>query len=282
MKEKKKWKLWLSESTKIVGFNPASFEEKWSVNFSRVQFISFVTAAVIFIAALVYLLLSYTFFTTLLPNSVRDKSRNEVLKVHRKMEELVQKVDMQERYIGNLQNVILGNYSIDSVFNDEEIKPNQVIIDSTKSKAEELLEASVLSRKQEQIQPDNNLPSELFLLEPLVGVVSQKFDYENQHFGVDIVTKENEPVLASLNGVVVYSSYIEADGWVLVINHPNDIVTIYKHCNKLLRSLGDKVSSGDPVALVGNTGTNSTGVHLHFELWSANKPVDPLKYLSFK
>jgi murein DD-endopeptidase MepM/ murein hydrolase activator NlpD len=280
--KKKSWKNWLVESTKLVGFNPASFEEKWSVNYSRFQLISLIFLSLIVTFSLAYVLLSYTFFTSLLPSSVRDKSRNEVMRVHEQVLELDRQVNLQDQFIKNLQSVILGSISVDSVYYEADLKSDDLKIDSVKTKAESLLEATVMTRKTELIRSQPSFPSELFLLEPLVGTVSQKFNPSQGHLGIDVVTKENEPVLAPLKGVVVFSAFSEEDGWVLILNHPNEIVTVYKHCNKILRTVGDQIRPGDPIALVGNTGASSSGAHLHFELWSANSAVDPLKYLSFK
>lgn len=281
-KDKKDWKGWLATSTKLVGFDPVSFEERWSAKYSRLQLFSIVFLSLIIVFFLSYLLLSYTFVTAMLPSSVRDKSRREVIKVHQQMQKLDEQVTRQEFFISNLQNVILGKIEIDSVFYAGDLKSDDIFIDTTKSKAEKLLETTVMTRKAEQFKAQSQLSSELFLLEPVVGKVSQKFKPEEGHFGVDIVTKENEPILACMKGVVVYSGFTEEDGWVLVLNHPNEIVTVYKHCVKIIRSVGDQIRPGDPIAIVGNTGLNTTGTHLHFELWSANGPVNPLKYLSFK
>lgn len=281
-KQNKGWKEWLLKSTKLVGFDPVSFEERWSTKYSRGQLISISALAFLLVFFIAYVLLSYTYLTSMLPDSVRDKSRQQVLKVHEQMVELERQVTRQERFIENLQNVILGRITVDSVFYEGDLKHVALQVDTTVSKAELLLEETIAQRKAEQVKDDFQFPSELFLLEPVMGTVSQKFNPKIGHFGVDVVTKENEPILACLKGSVVYTGFSQEDGWVMVINHPNEIVTVYKHCRKLIRSVGDRVRAGDPIAIVGNTGSNSTGIHLHFEMWNTNNPIDPLKYLSFK
>ncbi|MBO5195408.1 MAG: M23 family metallopeptidase, partial [Bacteroidales bacterium] len=82
-------------------------------------------------------------------------------------------------------------------------------------------------------------------------------------------------------GTVIFSGWSDEVGYTIQIQHENDIVSIYKHNSKLLKKAGEKVLAGSPIALVGGTGTLSTGEHLHFELWYKGEAVDPTEYISF-
>ena len=88
-------------------------------------------------------------------------------------------------------------------------------------------------------------------------------------------------VKATLDGTVIYAGWSEDSGNTIQIQHSDDIVSIYKHNEKLLKKVGDKVKAGTSIALVGNTGEETTGTHLHFELWHQGEAVDPTKYIKF-
>ena len=122
---------------------------------------------------------------------------------------------------------------------------------------------------------------DILFFTPIKGVVTQPFNAKDQHFGVDVVSKENEAVKATLDGVVALSSWTSETGHVIALLHDNNLFSVYKHNSVLLKEQGDKVVVGEAIAIIGNSGDLSTGPHLHFELWHNNKPIDPEHYIVF-
>src|SRR5690606_41859668 len=116
---------------------------------------------------------------------------------------------------------------------------------------------------------------------PLRGEVDKPFDKDEKHFGVDIVATKDEAVKCVLDGVVVFSEWTSESGYVIAIQHSRDLISIYKHNAVLLKQAGAFVRSGDPIAIVGNSGEMRNIPHLHFELWQEGIPVDPQKFISF-
>ena len=115
---------------------------------------------------------------------------------------------------------------------------------------------------------------------PLKGVVSQGFD-RAIHPYIDITAPANSVVTSVLDGTVISAGWGDESGYTILIQHPNNIISVYKHNQKLLKKQGDHVSAGATIALVGNTGSITTGEHLHFELWYKGNAVDPTKYINF-
>ena len=118
-----------------------------------------------------------------------------------------------------------------------------------------------------------------FLLNPTIGVVINNFDADKGHFGIDYAVKEGTPIYASAGGLVLYSGFNAEDGNMVMIEHQSNFITIYKHCSLLVRQTRDFVSQGELIAFSGNSGYNSTGNHLHFEVWHDGKAVNPAKFL---
>ena len=127
-------------------------------------------------------------------------------------------------------------------------------------------------------QPDVN---GLILYRPTRGMVSDHFNAEKKHFGTDIAANPNESVLATMDGTVILSTYTAETGYLIGVQHNQDLISIYKHCGSLLKKEGERVKGGEAIALVGNSGTLSTGPHLHFELWYKGHPINPEKYIVF-
>lgn len=119
----------------------------------------------------------------------------------------------------------------------------------------------------------------LFFIQPIKGYISREYKPNQGHKGLDFVAKENTSVYASAAGYVIFANYTPQFGYTMLINHSSDYLTKYMHCNQLLKKEGDIVKQGELIALSGNTGTETTGPHLHFEIWKNGIPVDPKKVL---
>jgi murein DD-endopeptidase MepM/ murein hydrolase activator NlpD len=122
----------------------------------------------------------------------------------------------------------------------------------------------------------------VFFFPPIRGLVTSTYERGSGHFGIDIVTKKDEAVKATLDGTVVLASWTSDGGHVLQVQHRNDLVSVYKHNSVLLKKVGDKVKAGEAIAIVGDSGELTTGPHLHFELWLNGEPIDPQAYMVFK
>ena len=120
------------------------------------------------------------------------------------------------------------------------------------------------------------------ILRPVIGYIRDGFSPAKGHYGIDVVTNENETVLAATEGYVIFSEYTEADGHVIAVSNPTGVVTFYKHNSRLLKKKGSYVHAGEPIAVVGNTGENTTGPHLHFEMWYNGEPLNPRDYIIYK
>lgn len=115
---------------------------------------------------------------------------------------------------------------------------------------------------------------------PIRGVLTSTFGEQRSgynHKGIDLAAEIGTKIQAALDGTVNFSGVAEGYGNVVIIDHPNNLQTVYAHCSKLKASTGEKVLRGQVIAEVGNTG-DSTGPHLHFEIKVDGVPIDPLGY----
>ncbi|OPZ41388.1 MAG: Murein DD-endopeptidase MepM [Bacteroidetes bacterium ADurb.BinA104] len=86
--------------------------------------------------------------------------------------------------------------------------------------------------------------------------------------------------MAVLDGTVMLGSFTAESGYTICILHSGELVSVYKHCESLLKKSGDRVRQGEVVALVGRGANGDTpGSHLHFELWYQGQSLDPEKYI---
>ncbi|MCJ7554741.1 MAG: M23 family metallopeptidase [Ignavibacteriaceae bacterium] len=120
---------------------------------------------------------------------------------------------------------------------------------------------------------------DLYFIQPIKGFISRDYKPDQGHKGLDFVAKENTPVYASAGGYIVFANFTPQHGFIIIINHAHGYVSKYKHCSLLVKKEGETVKQGELIALSGNSGTDTSGPHLHFEIWKDGNPIDPRKVL---
>ena len=260
-------------------------QQLFSVRFNRTGFfVSAVTIAVVLCAAL-FSLIAFTPVRTFIPGYPDARTKRAAIQNAIKVDSLESVIYRWELYSENLRRVVEGEepMSIDSIIaisnrriaqaKDPDFLKKQDSIMRQEVKNEEMFDISSRSQRQ--------LPIEgMLFFTPVQGVISQGYD-PVIHPYLDIAAPAGTVVKAIANGTVIFDGWSEETGYTIQIQHDGDIVSIYKHNEKLLKKTGDKVSAGSPIALVGNTGKLTTGEHLHFELWHKGESLDPTRYISF-
>ena len=187
-------------------------------------------------------------------------------------------------YLENVARIIGGEVPLDSIRRIDSLARVDADFEIPRGEAEQAFVAQYEEEEKYSLTALNPNPvftEQAFFYKPVDGVVSSHYQTDIRHFGVDIAASPSESVLATLDGTVVYAGYDPQHGNVIQLQHRNGLVSIYKHNEALLKEPGDHVVAGEAIALVGNTGTLSTGPHLHFELWYKGVPVNPEEYIAF-
>ncbi|NDV64771.1 M23 family metallopeptidase [Bacteroides sp. 224] len=268
---------------KISILNENTLEEVAGLRVSKLNGLSVLLTAVILIFFIAASILIFTPLRNYLPGYMNSKLRAQVVDNALKADSLKLLVDRQNLYIMNVQDVFRGIVRPDSTGTMEEL---------TTIREDELMERTereeAFRRQYEEAEKYNlttiNLQAEaagLLFYTPTQGVISSQYDVDSKHFGIDIAASPNESVLSILDGVVIISAYTAETGYVIGIQHSQEFVSFYKHCGALLKQQGEQVKAGEVIALVGNTGTLTTGSHLHFELWHKEKAINPESFIVF-
>ena len=262
-----------------------SHKHLWTAHFTRVGFIVSILTAVVMFSAAIYCAIAFTPIRTFIPGYPDAHSKRAAIQNAIRIDSLENVIYRWELYSENLKRVVEGKepLKIDSLINAAKTER------AARAGAEELAKKDSMLRevvKEEEefgisARSKRDLPIEgLHFFTPLKGVVSQGYD-ANIHPYIDITAPSGSVVKATLDGTVIFAGWSEDSGNTIQIQHESDIVSIYKHNEKLLKKVGDKVTAGSPIALIGNTGDNTTGTHLHFELWHKGDNVDPTLYIKF-
>lgn len=266
-----------------------TFEERFSVRMSLISLFTITGGIIVLLIILVIWAVAFTPLREYIPGYADITMRKNLIILSMKTDSLNNELAARKEYMDNLRRILSGTepkHDSASAKNmgDTIHRPTAFVPPSH--------DDSVLRHVVESQNPYNitlnqnadktgNSINDYFFFTPLKGVVTNGFNPAGGHYGVDIVAKENEAIKATLDGTVLVSTWTLATGNVIIIQHNNNLVSVYEHNSVLLKKVGDYVKAGDVIAIIGNTGELTTGPHLHFELWYKGTPVNPQQYMAF-
>jgi murein DD-endopeptidase MepM/ murein hydrolase activator NlpD len=267
---------------KLSFLNENTLEEVFSFRLSRLTSLIILFLFAVFLITLTSFVIIKTPIRNYLPGYLDSDVREKMIKNALETDSLEKELAIQYKYLENVRAILRGEMKAD------EAPPIDSIRDTRDINLEKSKRTSDFVKNYEEderynlngLTPVGGGEKPMFY-KPVKGVVSSAFNFREKHYGIDVASMPSESVLATMKGTVIFTGFDPNAGYVIHLQHPNGFVSIYKHNAKLLKSQGDVVSTGEVIALAGNTGNLSTGTHLHFELWLDGKPVDPSEYINF-
>ncbi len=273
----------LFKSYKISIYQRGTYVKVVDSSISRFKVAAIVFAIIIVVAGLSTLMFFYTPAKYLVPGYPANTFRQTIINNALKIDSLEAQITFRDNYLEKIQSVIKGEivqeetYNENNLFRDNEfeaVASNDSIFDNLIN-----IDAYKFSFSANEKDPDDLSTINFFA--PLNGIVINKFVETPGHWGVDIVGKTNAPVSSIYDGTVIFAEWSIQTGYVVQIQHTYNLVSIYKHNSSMLVKQGQKVKTGDIIAIMGNEGELSTGPHLHFEMWQNGKPLNPENFISF-
>ena len=278
-------KYWskLFHKYRFVIMTDSSFEEKLSVKLSRLNVIAFLGALVFICFFSTMLLIAYTPLSEYVPGKSSIEIQKALIDLNIKSDSLETILLNRKVFLKNINKIISGEELVKQDGYDKILNTKNPISFET-STEDSLFRIKIETEDKSSIykkeNTNDNVNDQMFFT-PLTGFISDRYNNKTKHFGVDLVAKEKTRISSVLDGTVVISHWAYETGYVIGIQHKNDYLSFYKHNSVLLKSVGDYVTAGDHIAVIGNSGELSSGPHLHFELWHKGVPVNPENYISF-
>lgn len=268
---------------KLTIINENTLEEVVGIHVSKLNGLSVLLSACTVIFLIAAAIIAFTPLRNYLPGYMNSEVRSQIVANALRADSLQAALERQSRYVMNIQDILSGPVKADTV---------QSIDSLTNLRAEKLMERSKKEeefRKQYEEKERYNLTAVtdvrdaagLIFYRPLRGVMSAGFNPEKRHFGIDLTASPNESILAALDGTVIMAAYTAEWGYVIQIQHPQNFISVYKHCGSLMKREGEQVKGGEVIALVGKSTEDGDQPHLHFELWHRGNPTNPEKYVVF-
>ncbi|MGK7395667.1 MAG: M23 family metallopeptidase [Candidatus Cyclobacteriaceae bacterium M3_2C_046] len=276
----------------LIVRNEENFAEKSTFSFSYAKLIVFV-----FAIFTVFLFISLYLVKSILaqwfdPRHTQLETNQKIIELSMNVDSLAESVETKDLFIQNLRRIIEG----DSITPAEPQQVSNLTPEEKLASLNEDLNLNSTSAIDSQFRSEfeqygislvtnaniyTGELQEVVFFTPVSGIISSPYNPKIDHYGVDIVSKDNEPIKAVADGTVIFSGWTQEYGHMVVLQHRGDLLTVYKHNSELLQKVGNFVNAGDVIAIIGNTGDLTSGPHLHFEIWYNGNPVNPEEFVSF-
>lgn len=291
MEEKKKTTFWtkIRNRYRLVVMNDDTFEEQFSFKLTPLNIFIFTGIVSIVMITLTVSLVAFTPLKEYIPGYGSEiNTRKDLVNLTLKLDSLQQEVTLGSAAMQNIKNIMSGNVgdSIPTLSESPQKGAKVSAGEVAPSKEDSLFRAQIEAQDKYSLafserKTGKESISSFFFFTPVKGMVSASFNSAQEHYGTDIVAKENEPIKATLDGTVLFAGWTSETGFTIQIQHSNNLVSAYKHNSVLLKKAGQFIKAGETIAVIGNSGEETTGPHLHFELWYNGKAIDPQEYMVF-
>ena len=282
-KKKSNWR----DKYRFSVINDHTLEEVWRIILTRYNAFLLITFIVLFIIWGTSTLITFTNLREFIPGYPDVTMRRNILLSAIRLDSLDRELKLRDKYFDNLNAIISGNQPVTQSIRQDTTK-NYKDIKFNTSPEEATLRARVENEDRYNLSLGPSAPesisglANLHFFPPVKGIVSGRYEVKTKHFGTDIVTKPRAIVSSVLDGTVIFTGWTMETGFVIEVQHSNNIISLYKHNASLLKETGDLVRAGEAISIVGDSGElYTTGPHLHFEIWYKGSPLDPEKHISF-
>jgi len=279
----RKIKKKLLHKYRLVVLNEETFEERFSFKLNRLNVFVFSTLFTVLLIVTTTLIIAFSPLREYIPGYSSTALKKRATQLTYKTDSLEYALAVNEKYLHSIKKVLLGDVKTEDFNKDSIIRAAEIDIaelDLNPSKTDSLLREKV--SQEDKYNPLTESDEVSFVLFPPVkGTISETYDPKIKHFAIDVVTEKDAPVKAVADATVIFAEWTANTGYVILLDHGNNLISVYKHNSFLSKEQGDLVKAGEVIAIAGNTGALTTGPHLHFELWSDGYPINPTNFIDF-
>jgi len=284
-KEKKKLARKLLHKYRLVILNEDTFEERFAIKLTRLNVFVIGSLSTIFLVVGTILLIAFTPLKEYIPGYSSTALKRQATELNYKTDSLQLVIAMNARYYESIKRVLTGDvntieFNKDSIIKAAEQDISELSLDP--SREDSLLRDKVDKEDKYSLFESATSKVNFVLFPPVNGTISEAYDANTRHFAVDLVVAKDTPVKATADGTVIFAGWTSETGYVILLEHSDGLLSVYKHNASLTKEQGDLVKAGEVIAISGNSGELTTGPHLHFELWSNGYPVDPTTFIDFE
>ena len=283
--KEKKFTKKLLHKYRLVILNEDTFEERFAIKLTRLNVFILSSISAISLVFFTVLLIAFTSLREYIPGYSSAKLKKKATTLNYKTDSLVQELEMNKRYYASIRKVLTGDVATIDFNRDSIIKATKNDLDILQvptNREDSILREKVDKEDKYNLFETSGDQSNYILFPPVNGTISEGYNLKEKHFAVDVVVPLNTPLKATADGTIIFAEWTVETGYVVIIEHNRELISVYKHNSAITKAQGDLVKSGEVIAMSGNSGELTTGPHLHFELWSKGYSVNPTNFINFQ
>jgi murein DD-endopeptidase MepM/ murein hydrolase activator NlpD len=284
-KKPKRLKRKLLDKYRLVILNEDTFEERISFKLTRLNVFVVVSLSAIFLVLATLMIIAFTPLREYIPGYSSTALKKQATQLTFTADSLQHVITLNNRYYESIKKVLQGevskvDFNKDSIIQAVRSEINDV--DFRPSYEDFLLREKVDKEDKYNLFESAKSGTNFVLFPPVNGTISEPFNLKEKHYAVDVIVAKNTPIKATADGSVIFAEWTAQTGYVIILEHSQNLLSVYKHNGSLTKTQGDLVKAGEVIAISGNTGDYTTGPHLHFELWNNGYPINPTNFIDFK
>lgn len=283
--KRKQIKKKLFTKNRLVILNEESFDEVFSLRLTLMNVFVVATIGAVLLILVTTYIIAFTPLREFIPGYASTKLKKDATELALKSDSLSRALSKNDAYLKSIKKVLTGDLETAHLSKDSIVPAGTKAIGAGEmqpSKADLKLREEVAREDKYNLLEKAQSKVSIVFFPPVKGMVTESYNARNKHYSTDIAVAKNTPVKAVLGGNVIFADWTPTNGNVLILRHNNGFISVYKHAASLTKAQGDIVRTGEAIAIAGSTGRESTGVHLHFELWKDGHPIDPENFIEFE
>ncbi|MEL1246979.1 MULTISPECIES: murein hydrolase activator EnvC family protein [Flavobacterium] len=275
----------LYNKRRLVILNEDTFEETFSLKLNLMNVFVVGTIGAILIIFVTTYIIAFTPLREYIPGYASSKLKQDALEMAIKSDSLEKSVKINNAYIASIKKVLTGDLEY-AKLNKDSIKALDVsdidVSGLSPTEKEQELRDQVIKEDKYNVFESSTPKVSFVLFPPAQGSILQKYNAGNKHLAVTIALTNNTPIKSVGAGTIIFSDWTPSSGYVVIVRHKDDILSVYKNAASVTKKQGNTVKAGEVIALAGNANTvQNSGATLHFELWKDGFPIDPTQFINF-
>lgn len=258
--------------------------EVWYMHTSPLEFIGGALAVVLIIFFVVLALAAYTPILELVPGYKGNESRELMIRSIMRVDSIERRLNEIQLYTNDVSRILDGKTPVSA---NQPAASDSVVVKTELVKTNKA--DSILRSQMEgsgiyslNLSPARRTSSSMELTAPVKGIIATHFNPKESHYGTGVATAASQQVLAVDDGTVTMSVWTPGSGYTIQIQHPDNLISIYKNAARALHPVGTRVRSGEVIGYTaeGISGEDGKGL-IEIELWHNGVPVDPESSILF-
>jgi murein DD-endopeptidase MepM/ murein hydrolase activator NlpD len=274
----------LYNKRRLVILNEDTFEETFSLKLNLMNVFVVGSVGAILIIFFTTLIIAFTPLREYIPGYASSKLKQQALEMAIKSDSLEKSVKINNTYIASIKKVLTGDLEYAKLNKDSIKALNLELLDESEvepTAVEKELRKQVIKEDKFNVFDAAKPKVGFVLFPPARGSVIEKYNPKNKHLAITLALTNNTPIKSIGAGTIIFSDWTPSAGYVVIIRHKDDILSVYKNAASVTKSQGNIVKSGEVIALAGTSTPQKTNATLRFELWKDGFPIDPTQFINF-